>query len=86
MLFIILKRAVAFALGWLLAFLLVQNLPVQTMYPSDQNLGQIYKDSKGVCYMYQKDAATCAHVKESAVASTQQNVGLQPPPDVRDVE
>lgn len=86
MLFIILKRVLAFALGWLLAYLLVQCLPVQTMFPSEENLGQIYRDSKGVCYMYQKEMATCGHLKDSGGAQKQADEGVPSLPDVRDVE
>lgn len=56
----ILTRIVGAVVGYLLALAVVQLMPQQTVYPSEENLQQTYKDSKGVCYMYEKVAHPCA--------------------------
>ena len=60
MLFEVVQRVVAALFGYLLAMAVVQLLPHQTMYPSEENLQQVYRDSRGVCYMYQKVQHACA--------------------------
>ena len=59
MLFIILKRVVAVALGYILAVTIVKLLPVQTVYPSEANLSQVYRDTRGICYKYEREAREC---------------------------
>lgn len=59
MLFIILKRVAALVLGYLLALAISRMLPVQTVYPSEDNLFQTYRDSRGVCYRYEREERPC---------------------------
>lgn len=52
-------RAFAFFAGIGLAYAISCMVPSLTVYPSEANLMQIYKDVRGVCYIYRRVAADC---------------------------
>jgi hypothetical protein len=56
---VILRSALAFALGYLVVFAILSRLPTVVLYPTEDNLDRIYKDEVGTCYRYEREGCPC---------------------------
>ena len=52
--------------GWVLALVVVRLIPVQTIYPSEDNLDQVYVDKAGVCYRYERAECACGRFNRAS--------------------